>query len=114
MAVGVQTPLGTLVAFFHSALHMLQVWMQIHALVGAGGSDLCQAVDEVLKRYGIAWEEVMAFGDGENDHKMLQSAAIGVAMGNSDPILLAGDFYVTDDADHDGIVSALKHFGLID
>jgi len=56
----------------------------------------------------------MAFGDGENDQKMLQSAKIGVAMGNSDEILLGGEFYVTGDADKDGIVTALKHFGLID
>ena len=89
-------------------------WHPYSVDVVPNGCSKKTGIDEVLKKYGIAWEEVMAFGDGENDHKMLQNAAIGVAMGNSDPILLNGDFHVTADADHDGIVSALKHFGLID
>lgn len=88
-------------------------WHPYSVDVVPNGCSKKTGIDEVLKKYGIEWDEVMAFGDGENDHKMLQSAKIGVAMGNSDPILLSGDFYVTDDADHDGIVSALKHFGLI-
>ena len=89
-------------------------WHPYSVDVVPNGCSKKTGIDEVLKKYGIRWDEVMAFGDGENDHKMLQNAKIGVAMGNSDPILLNGDFYVTDDADHDGIVSALKHFGLID
>ena len=80
----------------------------------AKGGGKRTAILRYLEKNGILPEEIIAFGDGENDHKMLQNAKIGVAMGNSDPILLNGDFYVTDDADHDGIVSALKHFGLID
>lgn len=70
-------------------------------------------IEKVLEKYSLTWENVIAFGDGENDYEMLKSAKYGVAMGNSDPILLTGEFTVTDSADQDGVVSALKQFGLI-
>lgn len=70
-------------------------------------------IEKVLERYGIRWDEVMTFGDGENDLPMLRAAKIGVAMGNSPDFMLTGEFYVTDTVENDGAVSALKHFGLL-
>lgn len=70
-------------------------------------------IEIVLQRYGISWEEVMAFGDGENDLPMLRAAKIGVAMGNSPEFMLNGEFYVTDTVDNDGVAKALAHFSLI-
>ncbi len=70
-------------------------------------------IDRVLEKFHLQWDEVMAFGDGENDYEMLKSARWGVAMGNSDLLLLNGEFYITDDADNDGVVSALRHFQLL-
>ena len=69
---------------------------------------------QYLDENGLKREEIMAFGDGENDIDMLKFAGIGVAMGNaSDEVKAAAD-YVTDSVDADGIAKALKHFGLID
>ena len=71
------------------------------------------AVEAVLKHLGISREETLSFGDGGNDMAMLQSTGIGVAMGNAmDEVKEIADF-VTKDADEDGIVHALEHFGLI-
>ena len=71
-------------------------------------------IQKYLEETGITREEIMAFGDGENDIEMLKFAGIGVAMGNaSDEVKAAAD-YVTDTVDKDGIAKALKHFGLID
>ena len=70
-------------------------------------------IDHILNKYQISWDEVMAFGDGENDYEMLKHAQIGVAMGNSDPILFNGEFYITDNADQNGVLSALQFFQLI-
>jgi len=70
-------------------------------------------IEKVLEKYNLTWENVIAFGDGENDYEMLKSAKYGVAMGNSDPILLTGEFTVTESVEQDGVVSALKHFALI-
>ena len=59
-------------------------------------------------------EEIMAFGDAENDIDMLEYAGIGIAMGNGDDGVKAVADFVTRDIDEDGIAYALKHFGLID
>lgn len=66
-----------------------------------------------MKANGLKPENIMAFGDGENDIEMLKLAGIGVAMGNaSDAVKAAADF-VTDKVDADGVEHALRHFGLI-
>ncbi len=71
-------------------------------------------IQRYLKENGYTREEIMAFGDGENDIEMIRFAGIGVAMGNaSDEVKAAAD-YVTDTVDDDGIEKALRHFGLID
>ena len=70
-------------------------------------------IQKMLEYYGIRQEEMIAFGDGENDMEMLQFAGIGVAMGNADDEVKAVADYVTADIDDDGILKACKHFGLI-
>lgn len=76
-----------------------------------GGKD--NAVRALLARYGIAPEEAMAFGDSENDASMLRAVGLGVAMGNATPEAREAAYYVTDDAENDGIYHALKHFDII-
>lgn len=58
---------------------------------GYGCIDILQAgihkawgLQELLKRWGIKAEEIMAFGDSENDVEMLQLAGIAYAMENAD------------------------------
>ena len=41
------------------------------------------------------------------------SSAIGVALGNADDFVQSQADYVTDTVDEDGILTALKHFGLL-
>lgn len=67
-----------------------------------------------LERYGLEPDELMAFGDGENDASMLQLAGIGVAMGNGEERIKALADYVTAPAWEDGVSQALRHFGLLD
>ncbi len=71
------------------------------------------AVAEICRRYGLAREETMAFGDGQNDIDMLKAAGIGVAMGNAPEEVKAAADYVTEDVDEDGLWKALEHFGLL-
>lgn len=70
-------------------------------------------IKEYIHRLGISQEEIMAFGDAENDIEMLEYAAIGVAMGNGKDEAKAVADYVTTSVDEDGIANALKHFDLI-
>ena len=68
---------------------------------GQGIRDICQ----VLK---ISPEEVIAFGDAENDIPMLRAAGMGVAMGNAaDPVKAAADMVTLSNND-DGIAAALE------
>lgn len=70
-------------------------------------------IQKVLEHYGIKREEMIAFGDGENDLDMIQFAGIGVAMGNAVAETKAVADYVTTAIDDNGIWNACKHFGLI-
>ncbi|OUC52375.1 hydrolase [Eggerthia catenaformis] len=72
-----------------------------------------QGIKNILNIYHFKREETLAFGDGGNDLDMLEYAGVGIAMGNAmDHVKQAAD-YVTDDVDHDGIYTALKHFHII-
>lgn len=59
---------------------------------------------------GIAMSETLAFGDGLNDIAMIESAGIGVAMGNAvDEVKSAAD-YVTVDNNNEGVAEGIKRF----
>ena len=81
-------------------------------IIAAGGGKMT-GIKRYLEHTGIAREEIIAFGDAENDLEMIRYAGIGVAMGNgSEEVKAAADF-VTADIDDDGIEKALKHYNLI-
>lgn len=65
------------------------------------------------ERFGIRQNEVMAFGDAENDIDMLRFAQIGVAMGNAQDCVKKEADYVTADVDEAGIQNALLFFQII-
>ncbi len=69
---------------------------------------------KMLDYFSIDLKDTMAFGDGMNDIDMLEMVEIGVAMKNAkDEVKDIAD-YITDDVDHDGIIKALQHFGLLE
>lgn len=67
-------------------------------------------IQQMLQYYGIAPDEIMAFGDGENDIDMMKYAHIGIAMGNAENEVKANADYVTNHIDDDGIRKALMHY----
>ncbi len=70
-------------------------------------------VDRVLKKLGIQSDELIAFGDGDNDIEFLTNAGTAVAMGNGTKGAKSAADYVTLSNDQDGIVHALYHFGIL-
>jgi len=73
---------------------------------GQGILDVCRALN-------LQPEEVIAFGDAENDIPMLQTAGMGVAMGNAAaPVQAAADMVTLSNND-DGIAHALHILGII-
>ena len=67
----------------------------------------------LLDYYGADISDSIAFGDGSNDIEIVQTAGIGVAMGNACEALKEIADYVTASCDEDGIGQALRHFGVI-
>ena len=70
-------------------------------------------IRQILEHFKIGQEEIMAFGDGDNDIDMLRYAHIGVAMGNAGEHVKTHADYVTACVDDDGIYKALKVYGLL-
>lgn len=62
---------------------------------------------------GILPEEMMAFGDAQNDMDMMEYAGIGIAMGNGEECLKEIADYVTSDVDEDGVWNALQAFKVL-
>lgn len=86
-----------------------------HELVALGvGKDVAaRAVLEALRAKGEPAGPVYAFGDSANDLPVFRVADVRVAMGNATPEVRAAADYVTDDVAHDGVATALVHFGLV-
>ena len=76
------------------------------------GNSKGNRLSEWIAGQGIAREEVIAFGDQQNDTEMLRVAGLGVAMGNSRAEVRACADWVTGSNDNDGIASALQRFVL--
>ncbi len=76
------------------------------------GSSKGDGLRRVLAALGVAPEQVMAIGDGENDIEMLQLAGLGVAVGNAKPALKAVADVIVADNDHDGVAEAIERFVL--
>lgn len=76
-----------------------------------GGKEV--GIAAAAAHYGIKREEIMVFGDGDNDQRMLRWAGIGVAMGNGSPKAKAAADYISTHTGQDGIYNALRHFGVL-
>ena len=70
-------------------------------------------VARVLELLGHGTENTYGFGDSQNDLPMRKAVSVPVAMGNAEEAIKEVASYVTDTVENDGVVSALKHFGLI-
>ena len=72
-----------------------------------------RGVERVLAHYGISREAAMAFGDGGNDAEMLAYVGTGVALGNASREAKAAADHVTDTCEADGVITALRYYGVI-
>ena len=88
-------------------------WHPLFTDIIARGNSKSRGIDKVLAHYGIGLKETMAFGDGGNDILMLAHVGLGVAMGNASQSVRAVSDYVTTSVDEDGIMNALKYFGIL-
>ena len=76
-----------------------------------GGKEV--GIAATAEHFGLNREEVMVFGDGDNDCRMVSWAGTGVAMENAQEETKQAADYVTAAVWDDGIEKALLHFELI-
>lgn len=88
-------------------------WNEYGLDINAKHGGKVHGIIQYMEANNIKQEEIMAFGDGENDEEMLSFAHIGIAMGNAKNSVKQKADYVTSHIDEDGIYKALKHFNII-
>lgn len=72
-----------------------------------------KAILKILEHYRLSASEAMAFGDGHNDIRMLQTVGTGVAMGNAAPAVKAAADAVCASVSEEGIYRYCVEKGLI-
>ena len=71
-------------------------------------------VNLLSDKLGFGLEEMMVFGDAENDLEMIKSAKIGIAMGNAMQKVKDNADDITLSNNENGIVHAIRKYGLIE
>lgn len=89
-------------AIFKSATHLLEF---VHKDGSKG-----QALAALTKHLNLLPEEVMAFGDEENDISMLQFAGMGVAMENAKPNVKRMARMITLSNKMDGVAEVIRQY----
>lgn len=69
-----------------------------------------RGLGQLLTYFGETLDNLLAFGDEENDLEMLQAAGIGVAMGNAVPLIKEAANAETLDNNADGVAVYLKRY----
>lgn len=66
-----------------------------------------KALDIILEKYGIQADEVLVFGDSENDISMFEGKKYSIAMENALVYAKQSANYMTDSNNHEGIFNML-------
>ncbi|WP_155287249.1 Cof-type HAD-IIB family hydrolase [Lacticaseibacillus zhaodongensis] len=80
--------------------------------ITAAGVSKSSALLHLADLLNIPIAATMAIGDGENDLPMMETAGLGVAMGNALPRVRAEIGTMVADSDHAGVAEALQKYAL--
>ena len=82
--------------------------------IGGIGVSKGVALDFIARREGVAPEEIIAFGDNDNDVTMIEYAGIGVAVATATPrALAAADLVTEQDNNNSCVAETLELLGLV-
>lgn len=76
--------------------------------INAAGVNKGTGLLNLGRRLGIRREEIMAFGDGDNDIAMLREAGFGVAMANAEDQVKEAADYITLSNEEEGVAEAIE------
>lgn len=92
-------------------IELTSAWAQSIEIMPAG-INKGLAVRELTESLGLTRENVMTFGDYDNDISMIQYAGFGVAMDNAAESVKAAADYITLSNDEHGVADAIRRFAL--
>ncbi|GKT03620.1 Cof-type HAD-IIB family hydrolase [Furfurilactobacillus entadae] len=98
-----------LTAAMQAQYHTVRSQPQILEFLAAG-MDKHVGLSALLAHYGWTFDNLMTFGDAENDLGMLTAAKVGVVMDNGKPEIKAAETHVTGNNDDDGVAQFLETF----
>lgn len=78
--------------------------------ITAGTANKAYMLADLCERLDIDRAQTMAFGDQDNDAKMLEWVAHGFAMVNGDPVLRASVGHTAPHHDHDGVAQVIDSY----
>lgn len=74
------------------------------------GMDKATGLEHLLDQYQLTPDQLMAFGDGQNDVTMLKLAGESYAMQKADPRAIAVANHRAPSNDQDGVLQVIDHF----
>ena len=77
--------------------------------ISAKNVDKWNAIQFLKEKMEIKTEEIITIGDNVNDKKMLENAGLGIAMGQSHPVIKEVANQVTGTNTEDGVADALQN-----
>lgn len=72
--------------------------------------DKAHSLLKLLSSIGLTTNEMICCGDGYNDITMLETAGLGVAMANAQPLVRERADYITKSNDEDGVLHVINEF----
>ena len=72
--------------------------------------DKWNAIEYLAKKMNISRDEIIAIGDNINDKEMIENAKVGIAMGQSTPVITEIADFVTSNNNEDGVARALEKY----
>lgn len=88
-------------------------WGDFGADAIPASSSKAKTIQVLAEKRGIKTENIITFGDGENDIEMLKEAGVGIAMDNASGKVKEFADMVTKSNEEDGIYRALKELEII-
>ncbi len=72
--------------------------------------DKAHSLLRLLTSIGLSVDQMICCGDGYNDLTMIETAGLGVAMANAQPLVKERADYVTKSNDEDGVLHVIQQF----
>lgn len=74
------------------------------------GIDKAHSLTKLLTSIGFSTDAMICCGDGYNDLTMIETAGLGVAMENAQPLVKESADYITKSNDEDGVLHVINEF----